>query len=86
MMSRKPFPVKNAFINFMAIVFVAGISFIILLAGISIRIGIRNMNQDGFFIPVLAGIFSIAVCLLLFIWVLKLVLSTMRKKDLFTSR
>jgi hypothetical protein len=86
MVRRKPFPVKKAIFCFMAAVFVAGVSFIILLAGISIRIGLGNMNQDGFFIPALAGIFSIAVCLFIFYRVLKLVFSTMRKKDLFTSR
>lgn len=86
MIRRKSFPVKKAFLCLMAAVFGAGVSFIVLLAGVSIRVGLTNMNQDGFFIPVLAGIFSIAVFLFLFIWVMKIVFNMTREKDLFTSR
>jgi hypothetical protein len=86
MFRRKSFPVKKAVLCFMAAVFGAGVSFIILLSGISIRVGLTNMTQDGFFIPILAGGFSIAVCLFLFVWVMKITFRIIREKGLFTSR
>jgi|WetSurMetagenome_2_1015567.scaffolds.fasta_scaffold20621_4 uncharacterized membrane protein len=84
-MYRKPFPLKKIFLWFVVTAFGGGLAFIILLALISIRVGFGNANQEGFIIPVLAGIFSIAACLFLFIWVLKITLNIMREKDLFTS-
>jgi hypothetical protein len=86
MIRRKSFPVKKALLCFIAAVFGAGAFFIILLSGVSIRVGLTNRNQDGFFIPILAGGFSMAVCLILFIWFMKITFRIIREKGIFTSR
>jgi hypothetical protein len=83
---RKSFPVKKAFLGFILAIFGAGASFIIFLSSLSIMVGFMNMNQDGFFIPILAGGFSIAVCLILFLWVMKITFRITKEKDLFTTR
>jgi hypothetical protein len=80
---RRPFPLKKTVLWFFVATFGGGVSFIILLSLISIRVGFGNTHQDGYIIPVLAGILSIAACLFLFIWVLKIALNIMREKDLF---
>lgn len=86
MFRRKAFPVKKVILCFIAAVFGAGVSFVMLLSGVSISVGLTNRNQDGFFIPILAGGFSMAVCLILFVWVTKITLRIISEKGFFTSR
>jgi hypothetical protein len=83
MIYRRPLPLKKTILWFFIAAFGGGVSFIILLALTSIKVGIGNTNQDGFVIPVLAGVFSIVACIFLFLWVFKIVLSLMKEKDLF---
>jgi hypothetical protein len=86
MIHRGPFPVKKACLWFIVAILCTGISFIIYLSLISINIGFRNMDRDGFFIPVLAGILSLILCVILLILVFKSILTSIKEKDLFTSR
>jgi hypothetical protein len=83
---RGPFPLKEAGLWFGVVILGGGISFVIFLAAISINIGLQNLHQDGFMVPVLAGVVSIAVCLLLFICIMKLVFSIRKEKHFFISR
>jgi hypothetical protein len=86
MIRKHPFPVKKAGLWFIVAILGAGIFLIIYLSLISINIGFRNMDRDGSFIPVLTGILSITFCTFLFIFVIKSILTSMKEKDLFTSR
>jgi len=80
-----PFPIKKIFL--WSIVGILGliIFFVIFVSIISIRIGLSNVNQDGFIIPVLSGIFSIAICLFLFICFIRFIINILREKDIIRS-
>jgi len=82
MINREPFPVKKICIWSLVAIFGLAISFIIFIAIISINIGLNNFNQDGFVIPILAGIFSIGISLFLFIWFIKFIIRLLKEKDI----
>jgi hypothetical protein len=82
---RGPVPLKGICLWFIVVILSAGVSFVIFLALLSIKIGFKNSDQDGFIIPILAGIISIAVCLFLFICIMKFIFSTMKQKDILKS-
>lgn len=82
---RGPFPLKGICLWLIVVILTAGMSFVIFLALISINIGFKNLNQEGFIVPILAGIISIAVCLFLFIYIMKFIFSIMKQKDIIKS-
>ena len=81
----EPFPVKKIFLWLIVVMMGLAVSLGILISVVSIKIGLSNMNQEGFFIPVLAGVFLIALSLFLFIWVIKFIINLMREKDIIRS-
>jgi hypothetical protein len=82
---REPFSLKGICLWLIVVILTAGVSFVIFLAVLSINIGFKNSNQDGFIIPILAGLISIAVCLFLFICIMKFVFDIMKQKDIIKS-
>jgi len=85
MLFREPFPVKKTCL--WTLVFILGliVLFAIFIAVISINIGLSNMNQDGFFIPVLAGFFLIGICLFLYIYFIRFIINQLKEKDIIRS-
>jgi len=86
MLFRKPFPVKKIFLWSVVFIFGLAVSFLFLLSIISINIGLSNLNQDGFFIPIMAGILFIGICLFLFIWVIRFIIGLLKEKDIIRSK
>jgi hypothetical protein len=82
MIHGEPFPVKKICLWFIAVLFGIILSLIIFIGFVSIQVGFKNMNQDGFFIPILCGSFIIAACLIIFIFVIKYVIRLNREKDI----
>lgn len=82
MFRRDPFPVKK--ILLWLIVFLLGVAvfFIILISVVSIKFGLSHTDQDGFLIPVLAGSFSILLCLFLYICFIRFIINQLREKDI----
>jgi hypothetical protein len=85
MYRREPFPVKKICLWFMVFILGLGVLFVIFVSILSIKIGLNHLSQDGFIIPVLAGIFSIVVCLFLFICFIRFIISLLKEKDIIRS-
>jgi len=83
MFRRGPFPVKSICLWFTVIALVLSVSYIIFISIISIKVGLNHLNQDGFIVPVLAGVFAIVVCIFIFICFMKFIISLMKEKDIF---
>ncbi len=82
MIYHEPFPLKN--IGLWLLLFCGGLItvYIIFIALISIYVGIHHLQQDGFWMPMLAGIFSIMAILWLFFCFIKFVFNQMKEKDI----
>ena len=85
MFRREPFPVKKIFLWFTAILLGLIVLFFIFVSIISIRIGLSHTGQEGFFIPIIAGILGVALCLFLFICYLRFIINLVREKDIIRS-
>ena len=82
MIQRDPFPIKNAslflFLTFLGLL----TAYVLFIAVISIRIGLNNLTQDGFIIPILCGLALCIASLLAFILSSIFVINRMKEKDL----
>ncbi len=85
MFRRDPFPVKKIFLWFMVFLLGLAVSFIILISIVSIRFGLSHSDQEGFLIPILAGGFSIVLCLFLYIYFIRFIINLAREKDIIRS-
>jgi hypothetical protein len=61
------------------------ISYIIFIALISINVGLNHIQQDGFWVPILAGSFSILGCLWLFLKFSRSIINRMKEKDIIEN-
>ncbi len=82
MIQRDPFPVKNISLILFLICLGLLTAYIIFIAVISIRIGLSNSAQDGFIIPVLAGLILCIASLLSFVLSSIFIVNRMKEKDL----
>jgi hypothetical protein len=81
-MSREdPFPLK--IISLWSLLIMVGIilSYFIFISLISINVGLSNIHQDGFWIPITAGIVVITGCLFFFLFSFKFLINRLREKD-----
>jgi hypothetical protein len=85
MIRREAYPVKKIFLWLIVFLFLASISFVIFIAIISIKTGLTYSNQDGFIVPILAGVSAIAICLFFLICFIKFLINIMREKDIIKS-
>ena len=85
MLFREPFPVKK--VCLWVVVFILGlfVSFVLFISIISIQIGLSHMSQDGFIIPILAGIISIGVFIFLFICFIRFIVNLLKENDIIRS-
>ncbi|MFC1535332.1 hypothetical protein ACFL7M_18440 [Thermodesulfobacteriota bacterium] len=81
MIYHEPFPLKN--ISLWLLLFCTGliIAYVILVSLISINVGLNHMLQDGFWVPILAGAFSIVGCVCLLFFFSRLIIKRMKEKD-----
>ena len=85
MFRREPFPVKKIFLWFTVFLMALIVAFIIFVSVISIKFGLSHPTQEGFFIPILAGVLSIALCIFLFVCYLRFIINLVREKDIIRS-
>jgi hypothetical protein len=85
MFRREPFTVKKIFLWFMVFLLGLVVSFIIFISIVSIKFGFSHLNQEGFFIPILAGGCSIVLCLFFFICLIRFIINQVREKDIIRS-
>lgn len=78
-------PLRNIALRILLICLGLIISYIIFIAIISINIGLHYLNQDGFWVPILAGIFSIAGCLWVFFIFSRYIVNQMKEKDIIEN-
>jgi len=75
------FPLKNISLWFLLIGLGIVVGYVVFIALISIGIGLNHLQQDGFWIPILAGTVSIVCCLCVFILYLKFFIIRIGEKE-----
>jgi hypothetical protein len=81
MITQRSFPVKNLSLWGLLIGFGLIAAYVIFVALVSVWFGLRNVNEDGFWVPVLAGAASIIVVAWVSISILRYLLSRLREKE-----
>ncbi len=81
MISREPFPLKN--LGLWSLFFLSALlaTYIIFASVVSIWVGLSHLNQDGFWMPILAGILTMILVVWPFRRLSKLILNSMKEKD-----
>ena len=82
MISREPLPLKNISLWFVLICGGLIAAYIVFVAIISIYVGVNHMQQDGFWMPILAGMISIIVILWIFLGFSKSIINRMKEEDI----
>ncbi len=81
----KTFPLRNMIFKALIVVLGLAIVYIIFISLISINVGFTHLQQDGFWVPILAGLISIALCLWLFINITRSVINRMKDRDIIDN-
>ena len=84
-MHDQPFSIKNIGLKILIVCLVLIISYVIFIALISVNIGLSHLDQDGFWVPILAGILSIAGCLWIFFFFSRFITNQMKEKDIIDN-
>ena len=82
MMSNEPMPLKNLLLWLLFCCCSIVVAYIFFVAFISIWIGFNHFEKDGFWVPVVAGIFSIVLVLLGFLRLSKSIHYQMKEKEI----
>ena len=82
MMPQDPFPIKKAGLILFLVCIGMLTVYVIFIAVISIRIGLTNITQDGFIIPIICGLILCAASILAFILSSVFVINGIKEKDL----
>ncbi|MFC1868042.1 hypothetical protein ACFL0H_07925 [Thermodesulfobacteriota bacterium] len=85
MIHREPFPIKKT--NLLLLIIGLGLimAYIAFIALISISVGLNHLQQDGFWVPVTAGVIAIIGCVLIFFCFSKFIINRMKEKDIINS-
>jgi len=81
----RTFPLRNIVFKSLIVVLGLAIAYIIFIALISINVGFTHLQQDGFWMPILAGLISIALCLWFFISITRSVINRMKDRDIIDN-
>jgi cytochrome c biogenesis protein CcdA len=79
------FPLRNTVLKSLITGMGIIVAYIVFIALISINVGFTHLNQDGFWVPILAGIISIVALLWLFISFSRSMINRMKDKDIIDS-
>ena len=85
MIHDEPFPFKRYSLWFLLIFSGLIAAFLLFMAIISIWVGLTHLNQDGFWMPLLVGLFCMAATLWLFFIFSKFLLGKMKEKDIINN-
>jgi uncharacterized membrane protein HdeD (DUF308 family) len=81
MITQRSFPLKNLSLWCLLISFGLIAAYVIFVALVSVWFGLRHVNQDGFWVPVLAGAVSIIVVAWVSMSILRYLLGRLREKE-----
>lgn len=81
----KTFPLRNMIFKSLIVILSLAIAYVIFIALISINMGFTHLNQDGFWVPILAGLISIALCLWFLISMTRSVINRMKDRDIIDN-
>lgn len=81
MISREPLPLKNLGLWSMFLLSALLVAYIIFASIVSIWVGLSHLHQDGFWMPILAGILTMILVLWPFRRLSRLILNSMKEKD-----
>jgi uncharacterized membrane protein HdeD (DUF308 family) len=81
MISREPLPLKNLGLWSLFLLSALLTAYIIFATIVSIWVGLSNVQQDGFWMPILAGILSMILAWWLFLRFSRFILNSMKEKD-----
>lgn len=82
MTSGEPMPLKNISLCILLIGIGILLAVVSMIALISIQVGLNHIQQDGFWVPVLAGTLCVIGCLWLFLSISRTILDKMKEKDI----
>lgn len=85
MIYQEPFPFKNISLWILLVGIGLIIAYIVFIALISINVGINHIQQDGSWVPILAGVLFIIGCTWLFIIFSRFIISRMKEKDIINN-
>jgi hypothetical protein len=75
-------PLKNLSLCVLLIGIGVLLAYIFIIALISIHVGLNHLQQDGYWVPVLAGTLSIIGCLWLFLFISRIIMNKMKEKEI----
>ena len=81
MISHEPLPLKNLGLWSLFLLSALLAAYIVFAAVVSIWVGLSHVQQDGFWMPVLAGILAMILVLWPFLRFSRLILNSMKEKD-----
>ena len=85
MIHNEPFPLKNYSLWFLLICAGLIFSYLFFIACISVWVGFTHLQQDGFWMPILAGTLIILFSLFLFYRLSKLILNRTKELDVINN-
>ena len=85
MIHDEPFPFKQISLWFLLIFSGLIAAFFLFIAVISVWVSLTHLQQDGFWMPLLVGIFGMCATFWLFFIFAKFILRRMKQKDLINN-
>ncbi|MGD2127525.1 MAG: hypothetical protein PVG99_15715 [Desulfobacteraceae bacterium] len=81
MIDREPLPLKNLSLFFAFLCCALFTAYVIFVGGVSIWVGLSHPQQDGFWMPILAGTLLIIAVFWLFLRLSKFIVTAMKQTD-----
>ena len=85
MIYQEPLPIKKISLCLLILVMALILAYIVFIALISINVGLNHLQQEGFWVPIAAGLLSIAGSLWLFLVFSRFIIYQMKEKDNISS-
>ena len=85
MIERESLPLRRIGLKFMLFSLGLILCYIIFISLISIITGLKNIAQDGFWVPVLTGLIFIIACLWSFSFICRYIINKMKEKDIINN-
>ena len=82
MITREPFPWKHFFVWVLLIASGLLTAYIVFLGAVSVWIGLSNRQEDGFFMPILAGCLAILAVFWFFLRISRFLFSRTKEKGM----